>query len=130
MDTTGSIHVIAETKVVSDKFKSRDLVLVISDNPQYPQYVSFQLTQDKCSLADTFQVGQEVNVSFNLRGRQWVNPQGEQRYFNTLECWKITPVAGAAQPPATRQMPTAQDVANVNVPDFAGLDDSGKDLPF
>lgn len=124
MDTTGKIHVIADTKVVSDKFQSREVVLLISDNPTYPQYVTFQFAQDKCGLLDMFQVGQDVTVSFNLRGRSWVSPQGEQRYFNTLEGWKITPIAGQPKGGAnTAQIPSTPV-------DFNSLDDSGEKLPF
>lgn len=131
METTGKIHVIADTKVVSEKFQSREVVLLISDNPTYPQYVTFQFAQDKCGLLDAFQMGQDVTVSFNLRGRSWVNPQGETKYFNTLEGWKITPIAG--QPQAPQSVPKG-GVNTAQIPsapvDFNSLDDSGEKLPF
>lgn len=137
MEVSGKIHVIADTKMVSDKFKSREVVLVISDSPQYPQYVTFQFTQDKTALLDLFHVGQDVMVSFNLRGRQWVSPQGETRFFTTLEGWKCVPIVGRGTPtPPTvtntaRVTPTAEQVATVVVPtDVTTLDDSNFDLPF
>eukprot|EP01041_Mallomonas_annulata_P030605 gene30605-52780_t len=49
----------------------------------------FQLTQDKCSLADGVNTNDQIEVSFNLRGREWTSPQGEVKYFNTLEAWRI-----------------------------------------
>jgi hypothetical protein len=54
------------------------------------------LTQGKCDSINSFGVGQEVTVSFNLRGREWTSPQGEVKHFNTLEAWRIEGVAGQA----------------------------------
>ncbi len=88
MDITGILKVKNETQQVSEKFKKREFV--ITDNSsQYPQHISFQLTQDKCNLIDQYNVGAEIKVHFNLRGREWTSPQGEVRYFNTLEAWRI-----------------------------------------
>lgn len=136
MEVTGKIHFIGDTNVVSDKFSKRDVVLKIADNPQFVQYVSFQFTQEKCALLDLCEAGQDVTISFNLRGREWVSPQGESKYFNTLEGWRIqaatgiTPVTTPANVPPARQMPTAQQVANVKVPNLEDLDDSSDPLPF
>ncbi|MBL7883515.1 MAG: DUF3127 domain-containing protein [Bacteroidia bacterium] len=88
MDVTGILKVKSETQQVSEKFKKREFV--ITDNSsQYPQHISFQLTQDKCSIIDQYNVGDELKVHFNLRGREWTNPQGEVKYFNSLEAWRI-----------------------------------------
>ena len=98
----GKLKVLNATQVVSEKFSKRDFVIETHD--QYPQVVSFQITQDKCALLDAFAVGQECDVSFNLRGREWTSPGGEVKYFNTLECWRIDKVGSvpqATQPTAT-----------------------------
>jgi hypothetical protein len=87
MQVAGKIVAIMPTQVVSEKFSKREFV--VETPSQYPQQILFQLTQDKCSLLDGLQVGQEVDVHLNLRGKSWVNPQGETKYFNTLEAWKI-----------------------------------------
>ncbi len=85
---TGVVEKIFDTEQVNDKFKKR--VFVLSDQAdKYPQSISFQLVQDKVSLADTIGEGQEVEVAFNLRGREWTSPQGDVKYFNTLEAWRI-----------------------------------------
>jgi hypothetical protein len=89
MKVTGILKVKMKTQQVSDKFKKREFVLTLEANTDYPQHVSFQLTQDKTSLLDLFELGQELTVSYNLRGREWINPQGETKYFNTIEAWKI-----------------------------------------
>lgn len=88
MDITGILKVKNETQQVSEKFKKRDFVLT-DNSSQYPQHISFQLTQDKVSLIDQYAIGSEIKVHFNLRGREWTSPQGEVKYFNTLEAWRI-----------------------------------------
>jgi hypothetical protein len=65
----------------------------------YPQPLLIQITQDKCSLLDLFKVGQEVEVSVNLKGREWLSPiSGETKYFNTIEAWRITSMLVANVP--------------------------------
>ena len=88
MDITGTLKVKSEVQQVNEKFKKREFV--ITDNSsQYPQYIAFQLTQDKCNLLDKYSVGDELKVHFNIRGREWKSPQGEIKYFNSLEAWRI-----------------------------------------
>jgi hypothetical protein len=85
---TGILKVKNPEQQVSEKFRKREFV--ITDNSsQYPQHISFQLTQDKCSLLDAYKVGDEMKVYFNLRGREWTDKQGATKYFNSLEAWKI-----------------------------------------
>lgn len=119
----GNIKLIFETNQVSEKFKKREFVITESNSP-YPQEVIFQLTQEKVDLLNDFKVGEEVEVSFNLRGRAWTNPKdGVTRYFNSLDAWKVARV-GAAQP-------AAQSGGNTNeefVPQMNAVIDD--DLPF
>ena len=93
MQVAGKLVVINPTQVVSEKFSKRTFVVETAD--QYPQQIEFQLTQDKCDYLDAYKVGEQVNVSINIRGRAWNNPQGETKYFNTLEAWKIEKVGNA-----------------------------------
>lgn len=86
MEVVGQIKVIKEV-VEKGTFKSRDVVITTED--QYPQHISIQFVQDKVSLLDNFKEGASVKVGINLRGREWVNPQGETVYFNTIQGWKI-----------------------------------------
>lgn len=92
MDVTGKLKVKSETQVVSEKFTKREFVIT-ENSSQYPQHISFVLTQDKCSLLDKYNEGDEMKVHFNLRGREWVNPKGEVKFFNTLEAWRIEALA-------------------------------------
>ena len=88
LNITGILKIKNAEQKVSEKFKKREFVLT-DNSSQYPQHVLFQLTQDRCSLMDNYNVGDEIKVSFNLRGREWQSPQGEVKYFNSLDVWRI-----------------------------------------
>lgn len=87
MQLKGKVHHIGGVEQVSDKFKKRSVV--IATGGQYPQYIQLECTQDKVALLDSIQVGQEVTAHLNLRGRKWTNKEGVDKYFNTIEAWKI-----------------------------------------
>lgn len=76
-----------EESIGAKGFKKREFVL--TDSGKYPQSVLFQLTGKNCPLLDSVQLGTEITVHFSLRGREWINPQGVKKFFNSLECWKI-----------------------------------------
>ena len=87
MEITGKVKVINATQDVSATFKKRELVVTTEE--QYPQHILIEFNQDKCSLLDSYKVGDSVKVHLNLRGREWINPQGEAKYFNQIQGWKI-----------------------------------------
>jgi hypothetical protein len=91
IETTGKLHTIYETKQVSERFSKREFVVEIADNPKYPQTVLFQLTGDRCTQLDGLNVGDQITVEFSLRGREWRSPQGDIKYFNSLDVWKVVP---------------------------------------
>ncbi len=127
---TGTVKVINPTQQISEKFMKREFV-VTDTSGMYPQDIMFQSTQDKCSLLDTIQINDTVEVSFNLRGREWINPQGEAKYFNTLEAWRIEKMGGGSNAgsfggaPEPMGMPSAP-----STPDFGGGSSDEDDLPF
>ena len=85
----GSVKVVNETAVISDKFKKREFVIT-DDSSQYPQDIAMQLTQDNCDKLNGVNVGDRLLVKFNLRGRAWNDPKtGKDRYFNSLDAWFI-----------------------------------------
>lgn len=90
-ELTGILKVKGETQKVSDSFYKREFVIVEDPNGQYPQFIQLQLTQNNCDRLDRFNVGDEVTVKFNIRGREWKNPQkeGETKYFNSLDAWTV-----------------------------------------
>jgi hypothetical protein len=87
MKVKGRVHSVGQTRQVSEKFQTREIVIVTDD--KFPQYIPCQLSQDKVSLADNLKIGEAVEASYNLRGREWKSPQGEVRYFLTLEIWTM-----------------------------------------
>jgi hypothetical protein len=119
MNTQGKVVAISQTIQVSDSFKKRDFVLEIAENPQYPQFVKFDLIQDKCELFDKIKVGQTIDVQFNLNGRKWTDPNGEDKYFNSLQAWKVI----ASGTPSNTTSDPAADYGKDN-------DDDLNTLPF
>jgi len=106
---TGRLHAIMDTEQKTERFRKRDFVVELADNPRYPQYVLFQLTGDRCEAIDGFSVGDEVGVEFSLRGREWTSPSGEVRYFTSLDVWGVERSAGGPRgdepPPPEDQGP-------------------------
>ncbi len=124
MEITGKIKLIDETKTYGAKgFRKREVVIVTSE--QYPQSILVEFIQDKCDLLNSFNVGQDVKISINIRGREWTNPQGEVKYFNSIQGWRIEALSqgGEAELPpldATDAFEAAGDLSDAE-PD---------DLPF
>ena len=120
---------INATVQVSDRFSKREFV-VSDTSSQYPQDILFQSTQDKCSLLDQFQVSDQIEVSFNLRGREWTSPQGEIKYFNTLEAWRIEKVGQGI--PTGGPSPISLDPNDFpsDKGPAAGTKEDDDDLPF
>ena len=85
---TGKIIVIEETIQVTEKFSKREIVVETTDD-LYPQTIPMQFTQDKCSVLDRYVLGDEVEVSVNIQGRRWTNPEGVNKYFLSLNGWRI-----------------------------------------
>ena len=83
MEVKGQIVKIFPTRKISEKFQVREFVIKTDDT--YPQEIILQLSQDRCGLIDSSAEGENVSASINLRGRSWTNPQGETKYFNTIE---------------------------------------------
>ena len=88
MEVPGIIKIKGETQTIGAKgFRKRELVVTTED--QYPQMIMIEFVQDKCDLLDDYKVGDNVKVSINLRGREWINPQGEAKYFNSIQGWRV-----------------------------------------
>lgn len=119
---TGVVKVIKDTEQVTDTFKKREFV--ITDNSSsYPQDILFQLTQDRTGLIDDVKVNDIINVSFNIRGREWTSPQGEVRYFNSLDAWRVEKNQGAAPTPSNIPPASTESAETL-------IDESDDDLPF
>jgi len=92
MEISGTLKAKFDTQQVSDNFKKREFVLTTEASSPYPQFISMQVTQEKCAILDQFSEGQELKVQFNLRGREWNSPNGI-KYFNTIEAWRIEAIS-------------------------------------
>jgi len=127
MEVVGKIKVVNLEQQVSASFKKRELV--VTTDEQYPQHILINFTQDKCDLLSAYKIGEDVKVSINLRGREWVNPQGETRYFNDIQGWRIERTAAPVSPSQAyinNQQPPAQ-APTYTAPDYSNEPD---DLPF
>lgn len=124
-EVTGILYDKMDTQVISDRFKKRDFVVEIEDGA-YKQHIKFQLTQDRCDLVDSYEKGDEMKVSFNLRGRPY-QKGAETIYFTNLEAWRLEKAANHSQnvpPPAVDDgFPSVNDIP----PASGGGND---DLPF
>jgi len=125
LETRGRIHALFEAQQVTQRFRKREFVVELDDNPRYPQYVMFQLTGDRCEMLDEFAVGDPVRVEFSLRGREWKNPRGEVRYFNSLDVWTLEKLGDSEQPPLPGD---ADGPAGYGSP--AGPPPADDDIPF
>jgi len=130
MEIRGKVHEIGDVQQVTDTFKKRDLIVQYAENPQFVEYIRFEATQDRTTLFDNLNVGDEVEVSFNLRGRPWTNRDGVTSYFNSLVAWRVAkvttePVAGGASSASNPQSFNAPPTVDISADD--GKDD---DLPF
>lgn len=110
MEIVGKIKVLDETKVFgANGFKKREVV--ITTDEQYPQHILIEFQQDKCDILNSYNIGDDVKVSINLRGREWINPQGEAKYFNSIHGWRIEKLSststGTTPVPAPTPSPTA-----------------------
>lgn len=122
MEVIGKIKLIGETQTFgSNGFRKRELV--VTTDEQYPQMLMIEFIQDKVDLLNNYAVGQDVKVSINLRGREWINPQGEAKYFNSIQGWRIENLSQAA---STQELPPLDQFEPA--PDLSS--DEPDDLPF
>jgi hypothetical protein len=130
MEVSGRIKVIGETQTFgASGFRKRELVVETFD--QYPQSIMIEFVQDNVNVLDQYEIGQEVRVFINLRGREWVNPEGVTKYFNSIQGWRIefyqATTAPGQQPAAPSNTPTPTSSTTTTV---GGEKASEDDLPF
>jgi len=125
MEVQGKVKMIGETQTFGNNgFRKREIVVTTEE--QYPQHIMVEFVQDKTDLLNNFQVGQNVKIGINLRGREWTNPQGEVKYFNSIQGWRIEALQSEAPSNQMPPMPPSdafEPVSNLN-------DDDPDDLPF
>jgi hypothetical protein len=125
MEVQGRIKMVGETQTFgSNGFRKREVVVTTEE--QYPQHIMVEFVQDKTDLLNSYTVGQQVKISINLRGREWVNPQGETKYFNSIQGWRIEALQSEAAPSDMPPVPPTdafEPAGDLNTEDH-------DDLPF
>lgn len=125
MELQGTVKKISETQTFASGFQKKEMVILTQE--QYPQPINIEFLSDKINLLDNITEGENVKVGINIRGREWVSPQGETKYFNSITGWRIEKVFDNASEPTQATAPqSASPVSNENP--FAGDEDD--DLPF
>lgn len=115
----GRLCEVFQEEAKTDSFRSR--IFVIETDGQYPQFVQFQLVQDRCGIVDSHRIGDLVTVHFDLRGKKW---QG--KYITNLNAWKIE---GQGTPQQTR-MPAPDAVGNTFPTQTNVTASPSADVPF
>jgi hypothetical protein len=106
MNVQGKIKLIGETQTFgANGFQKREVV--VTTDEQYPQNILIEFVQDKCDLLDNYKADDQVQISINLRGREWINPQGEAKYFNSVQGWRIEKLESSGEIP---EPPAAQPI--------------------
>jgi len=126
MEVTGRIKVLSAEQQVSATFRKRELVVTTEE--QYPQHIMIEFTQDKSDLLNNYKVGDVVKVSINLGGREWINPQGEAKYFNSVRGWRIEKIQ--AETPIQQQQAPPMPAAQAFEPAATFTEEEHDDLPF
>lgn len=122
MEIVGKIEYIGPDIQVTAAFKKRELA--VATDEQFSQSIMIEFTQDKTEYLDGYKEGESVKVSINLRGRKWVNPQGETKYFNSIVGWRIERLVTQGPPPAPQE--NTQHFAPASTTE----DEEEIDLPF
>ena len=124
MEVQGKIKMIGETQTFGNNgFRKREMVITTEE--QYPQHIMVEFVQDKTDLLNNYQVGQSVKISINIKGREWINPQGEAKYFNSIQGWRIENLQedSTSDIPPIPPMDAFEPVTDLN-------EDDHDDLPF
>ncbi len=125
MELSGKIKKIMEPQTFDSGFRKRELILTTQEN--YPQDISIEFLQDKISLLDSLKEGEDVKVSINIRGREWINPQGEAKYFNSIVGWRLEKIQDQA--PSNAGMPPVPPTVETFSPEMKATEEED-DLPF
>ena len=105
----GKIKLVGETATFGAKgFRKRELVVTTTEE-KYEQHISIDFVQDKCDELDSFKVGDQVKVGINIQGREWTNPKGEVKHFNSIVGWRIDKTDGESQESSQSHIPDNND---------------------
>ncbi len=129
-EAAGKIKWIGDTQTFPSGFSKREFV-VTTAHDKYPQDLKFDMVKDKCPVLDEYELGQDVQVSFDIRGREY-----NGKYYVDLACWKLQSGDGASPrqaPPQRQQAASPAGGGGGNEPSMADLradDDFDDESPF
>ena len=126
MELQGTVKKIGETQTFASGFQKRELVLLT--NEQYPQPIQIDFLSDKIDLLNNVSEGESVKIGINIRGKEWTNPQGEVKYFNSITGWRIEKVSSENTNTQAPQPNTFEKPAPITNDNPFG--DEQDDLPF
>ena len=124
MELKGTIKKIGNIETFASGFQKREFILLTEE--QYPQAIAIQVLGNKIDIIDSFSEGESVKVGINIQGREWVSPQGETKYFNSIVAWKIT----RPESEQNDQQKAAQATTQSAVSNTPFEEDSDDTLPF
>ncbi len=122
-EITGKLIAKFDTVQRSQTFKTREFVIEKSEEINgriITNYIKMQCVQDKTTMPDKYNIGDEVKVNFNIKGTKWVK-DGRENYITNLDAWRMEQVKMAEQQRENSTIINAQDPVQ---------DDVSDDLPF
>ena len=122
-----------DTRQMSEKFKKREFIIEKREEAggrEFIDTIKFQLTQDRCNIIDNINTGEEVKVSFNIKGNRW-EKEGKVNYFTNLDVWRVEPLAPGSPDEQMSSTPTQGNQAPMpEADDLPPLSEEDDDLPF
>lgn len=122
MEISGRVKKILDTQTFASGFRKRELVITTEE--QYPQQILVEFVQDKTELLDALSLEDQVKISINLRGREWVNPEGVTKYFNSIQGWRVEKIQTQTLHTSSPSIPA------VSKDEKAPSENEFDDLPF
>lgn len=123
-ETAGKLKWIGTTQSFASGFTKREFVVTTAAD-KYPQDLKFEVVKDKCPLLDPFELGQDVQVSFDIRGNEY-----NGKYFVNLACWKIQAAGESSGKKSAPRQNTAADSGEPSLAEIRGDDDFDDESPF
>lgn len=125
-EATGKIKLINDTQSFPSGFTKREFVVTTAAD-KYPQDIKFDMVKDKCSILDSFGVGDDVQVTFDIRGREY-----NGKYFVDLSCWKLQAAGGGGEPSRSSQGASRGPATATGEPTMSDLrdEDDFDEVPF
>jgi single-strand DNA-binding protein len=118
----GKLHKVFPSENKSGGFQAREFVIEV-ERGQYSQLIKFQLTQERCDLIESYSEGEEIQVSFDLRGREW-----DGKYFINLNAWRLNRPSSTEKTDSPK--PIVQDEVLMASDSEKNFSEQFDDLPF